>query len=129
MLSSTAKIARPFPSVEFAAKLTMELASLESTARFSMKSAGFMPCYAANCLAHSIVANCFVNFAVFTAIRSALAKQELAVPGRRGQSLARASRARRRDAPAFAQTLRRTSRATLRNTVRQDQVGRRACPA
>jgi hypothetical protein len=51
--------------VEFAAKLTMELIPLELTTNSAMKSAEFMPCYAANCLVHSIAANGFVDFAVY----------------------------------------------------------------
>ena len=64
MLCTNAKIEGPFPSVKFSAKLTMELVSLELTAKFSMKFEAFMPCYAVNCLVNCIVANCFVNFAV-----------------------------------------------------------------
>jgi hypothetical protein len=64
MWCSTAKTERPFPSVEFAAKLTMESVPLELTAEFWMKFAEFMPYYAANCLVNSVVADCFANFAV-----------------------------------------------------------------
>jgi hypothetical protein len=48
-----------------AAKLTMALIPLGLTAKPSMEFTGFMRCYAANCLVNSIVADCFVNFAVY----------------------------------------------------------------
>jgi hypothetical protein len=44
--------------------LTLELAPLELPAKFSMKFAEFVTCYAANCLVNYIASNCFVNFAV-----------------------------------------------------------------